>query len=242
MSTDCSFISVIIPVYNGSKWIDECLQSVISQTFQDKFQVCIYNDGSQDDSIKIIEKWRTAMLERDIEFCINGHDHLPKGVGYAKNRAVEMSVGKFLCFLDIDDIMDKNRLQRQYQTALSQKNVIIGARFHRKPEGSTKRYTKWANNLSQDKLITQIYTSHGPTVIMPTWFCSREVYDQVGGFDEGGQGVPEDLIFFYKHLELGGSVMRVDEDLLMYRYHQTSATFSVQEYVLNFYLCLTLLV
>lgn len=39
--------SVIIPVYNGSKWIDECLQSVVSQTFQDKFQVCIYNDGSQ---------------------------------------------------------------------------------------------------------------------------------------------------------------------------------------------------
>ena len=33
----------------------------------------------KDDSIKIIEKWRTAMLERDIEFCINGHDHLPKG-------------------------------------------------------------------------------------------------------------------------------------------------------------------
>jgi hypothetical protein len=41
------FQSVIIPVYNGSKWIDACLQSVVSQTFQDKFQVCIYNDGSQ---------------------------------------------------------------------------------------------------------------------------------------------------------------------------------------------------
>ena len=33
----------------------------------------------------------------------------------------------------------------------------------------------------------QIYTSHGPTVIMPTWFCKREIFDTVGGFDEGGK-------------------------------------------------------
>ncbi|KAJ8318941.1 hypothetical protein KUTeg_004032 [Tegillarca granosa] len=50
---------------------------------------------------------------------------------------------------------------------------------------------------------------------MPTWFCSRDVYKNVGGFDEGGKGVPEDLIFFYKHLELGGSLLKVEADLLM---------------------------
>ncbi|CAG2235945.1 UDP-GlcNAc:betaGal beta-1,3-N-acetylglucosaminyltransferase-like protein 1 [Mytilus edulis] len=168
--------TIIIPVYNGSRWIDECFQSIANQTYKTKFQVSVYNDGSK------------------------------------------------------DDVMNKDRALKQYQIlAQSQNNVIVGCRLHREPVGSTERYTRWANNLPQGKLMTQIYTSHGPTVIMPTWFCSRSVFDKVGGFDEGGKGVPEDLIFFYKHLNLGGTVMRIDEDLLMYRYHQTSATFSVKE-------------
>lgn len=69
----------------------------------------------------------------------------------------------------------------------------------------------------------QIYTSHGPTIIMPTWFCAREAYESVGKFSEDGRGTPEDLIFFYRHLDLGGRVIRVEEDLLMYRYHSVRA-------------------
>lgn len=65
---------------------------------------------------------------------------------------------------------------------------------------------------------------------MPTWFCHRKVYERVEeGFDEHGKGVPEDLIFFYKHLDLGGSVIRTDESLVIYRYHPNATTFSVTE-------------
>lgn len=167
------------------------------------------------------------MSDRNIDLLVISHELSPRGVGYARNRAVEKSSGKFLCFLDVDDVMHQDRLTKQYHAALSFDNMIVGSRFHREPEGSTERFTKWANEIPHDKLMTQIYTSHGPTVIMPTWFCSRDVFDKVGGFDEGGRGVPEDLIFFYKHLDLGGTVMRIDEDLMMYRYHETSATFSV---------------
>ncbi|XP_028273565.1 queuosine-tRNA galactosyltransferase isoform X2 [Parambassis ranga] len=73
------------------------------------------------------------------------------------------------------------------------------------------------------------YTSHGPTVVMPTWFCSRKWYLKVGPFDEGGKGVPEDLLFFYRSLRQGGSLFRVDECLLVYRYHEKAATHSVTE-------------
>ncbi|XP_070417382.1 queuosine-tRNA galactosyltransferase isoform X20 [Equus przewalskii] len=76
---------------------------------------------------------------------------------------------------------------------------------------------------------TSVFTSHGPTVVMPTWFCSREWFSHVGPFDEGGQGVPEDLLFFYSHLRKGGGVVRVDQSLLIYRYHPKAATHSVLE-------------
>ncbi|XP_010352683.1 UDP-GlcNAc:betaGal beta-1,3-N-acetylglucosaminyltransferase-like protein 1 isoform X2 [Rhinopithecus roxellana] len=64
---------------------------------------------------------------------------------------------------------------------------------------------------------------------MPTWFCSRAWFSHVGPFDEGGQGVPEDLLFFYEHLRKGGGVIRVDQSLLLYRYHLRAATHSVLE-------------
>ncbi|XP_054545562.1 UDP-GlcNAc:betaGal beta-1,3-N-acetylglucosaminyltransferase-like protein 1 isoform X3 [Talpa occidentalis] len=64
---------------------------------------------------------------------------------------------------------------------------------------------------------------------MPTWFCSRAWFSHVGPFDEGGQGVPEDLLFFYDHLRKGGGAVRVDQSLLLYRYHPHAATRSVLE-------------
>ncbi|XP_078081553.1 queuosine-tRNA galactosyltransferase isoform X4 [Mustelus asterias] len=77
--------------------------------------------------------------------------------------------------------------------------------------------------------VNKVFTSHGPTVIMPTWFCSREWFDRIGMFDEGGKGVPEDLLFFYENLRKGGGIFRVDHCLLLYRYHSEAATHAVLE-------------
>lgn len=222
-------VSIIIPVYNGDKWIDDCLRSVENQNFNGKLEVSIFNDGSTDDTLSKLEEWRENLRKKSISVTIGGHSSNPRGVGYAKNQAVEQSSGVYLCFQDIDDVMSPDRVSKQHQAAGSEQNSIIGNKFHREPEGSTERFTKWANTLSQDQLYSQIYTSHGPTLIMPTWFCHRSVYNKAGGFSEGGKGVPEDLIFFLRHLELGGGLCRVDADLLMYRYHPGATTFSIHE-------------
>lgn len=222
-------VSIIIPVYNGDKWIDDCLRSVETQNFNGKLEVSIFNDGSTDGTLSKLEEWRETLREKSISVTIGGHTSNPRGVGYAKNQAVEQSSGVYLCFQDIDDVMSPDRVSKQYQAARSEQNSIIGSKFHREPEGSTERFTKWANTLSQDQLYSQIYMSHGPTLIMPTWFCHRSVYNKAGGFSEGGKGVPEDLIFFLRHLELGGGLCRVDADLLMYRYHPGATTFSIHE-------------
>jgi hypothetical protein len=54
---------------------------------------------------------------------------------------------------------------------------------------------------------------------------------RVGGFSEEGKGTPEDLIFFYSHLDKGGKLCKVPECLLVYRYHQDATTFSIHECV-----------
>ncbi|EEC03387.1 glycosyltransferase, putative, partial [Ixodes scapularis] len=223
--------SIITPLYNGERWIDQCFDSVLAQNFGETLEISVYDDSSTDGSPQLLQSWKPKLEARGIRVCISSgaSSDPPKGVGFAKNRAVRQSCGKYLCFLDIDDIMHPDRIQKQYEAATRSPPNIVGSRFHRLPEGSTERYSSWANLLGHEKLEVQVFTSHGPTVIMPTWFCSRQVFEAVGGFDERGKGIPEDLIFFYRHLDLGGRVVRVDCDLLTYRYHPQQTTFSISE-------------
>ncbi|RWS11610.1 UDP-GlcNAc:betaGal beta-1:3-N-acetylglucosaminyltransferase-like protein 1 isoform X2 [Dinothrombium tinctorium] len=227
-------VSIIVPVYNAEKWLKQCLDSISEQQFDCRLQVSIFDDSSADSSPKIIQNWIDSLnADSKIKVIFSRQTSgEPKGCGFAKNIAVRQSNSQYLCFLDSDDVMAANRVRTLFEIAVkydSHKNLLIGSRFHRLPEDSTKRFTKWANSLSEYQLYTQIYTANGPTLLMPTWFCSRRVFDTLDGFDEGGKGVAEDLIFFYKHLDCGGKLMKIDEDLLMYRYHPQQTTFSVSE-------------
>lgn len=82
-----------------------------------------------------------------------------------------------------------------------------------------------------DKIRSQVYTSHGPTLVAPTWFISRALFDKVGGFrTDVSCGFPEDLEFFYKCLDFPECIFdKVDDDIVMYRYHKNCASHSVQE-------------
>ncbi|XP_041473163.1 UDP-GlcNAc:betaGal beta-1,3-N-acetylglucosaminyltransferase-like protein 1 isoform X2 [Lytechinus variegatus] len=220
-------VSIIMPVHNGEPWLTECLESVVSQTFNGSMELSVYNDASTDMTASILEGFKSKMEKAGISMLINGHNGTPVGVGAARNRAIGASGGQFLCFLDADDVMDSRRIEMQLAAAVSRPNAIVGCQFRRLPVDSTPRFTDWCNRLEQEQLYTQAYTSHGPTVAMPTWFCSREVFDKIGKFDESGKGTPEDLIFFMAHLKSGGELYRVNEVLMMYRYHPGATTHSV---------------
>nr|XP_051694793.1 UDP-GlcNAc:betaGal beta-1,3-N-acetylglucosaminyltransferase-like protein 1 isoform X5 [Oryctolagus cuniculus] len=222
--------SIILPVYNAEPWLDECLSSVLQQDFEGALELSVFNDASQDKSMTIIEKWKEKLEESGILVVVGGHSSSsPRGVGYSKNQAIAQSSGSYLCFLDSDDVMMPQRVRLQHEAAAQHPTSIIGCQVRREPPNSTERYTRWVNQLAPDQLLTQVFTSHGPTVIMPTWFCSRAWFSHVGPFEEGGQGEPEDLLFFYQHLRKGGGVVRVDQSLLLYRYHPQAVTHSILE-------------
>lgn len=227
-------ISIIIPIYNGEKWIDKCMHSIATQTLLGtdiKLELAIYNDGSKDGTENLLRKWKVYFTTHGVSF-VSSRGSISKGVGFAKNQAVRISTGKFLCFQDIDDVMHPDRLRLQWEAARLNLNAIIGSKIRRVPINSTPRFVRWANNLSKDQLKLQIYTSNGPTLLMPTWFCHRSVYNNVGHFDDTGHGTPEDLIFFYHHIDTGGDLYRVDEELLVYTYHEGATTFSVKREII----------
>lgn len=96
-------VSIITPCYNAEKYLEETIQSVLHQTFQD-WEWIITDDGSKDNSIQIIEKYNDPRIIL-IKAEKNG------GAGYARNLSLERATGRFITFLDADDVWDTNFLE-----------------------------------------------------------------------------------------------------------------------------------
>ena len=93
-----NLVSVIIPIYNREKYIEECLQSVFNQTYQN-FEIIIVDDGSTDNSYKICKN--IAQKDKRIKLFTANHD----GVSAARNIALDNLSGEFVFFLDSDDVI-----------------------------------------------------------------------------------------------------------------------------------------
>ena len=111
---DCPAISVIIPLYNTEKYIGECLDSLLAQTFQN-FEVIVVDDCSTDSSPAIVEKYAPKFNGR-LKFV-----HMEKksdGGGYLpRNKGVELSCGKYIFFLDSDDTVTSTAFEELYELA-----------------------------------------------------------------------------------------------------------------------------
>ncbi len=110
-------ISIIIPCYNSSSYIKECLDSIKEQSFTD-FEVIIVNDGSTDDSEEIIQK----NIQNDPRFRLI--NQVNQGVSSARNLGLELSLAETICFIDIDDKISSDYLYVLYEEYKLKKNHI----------------------------------------------------------------------------------------------------------------------
>lgn len=110
-------IDILIPTYNGSKYISETIKSILSQSFK-KFKIIICDDASKDNTINVIKKIKDKRIEI--------HQH-QENVGYSKNleRGRQYVTGDFLYLMGQDDILGSNALQNTYKAF--QKSPNIGA-------------------------------------------------------------------------------------------------------------------
>ena len=100
-------ISVIIPVYNAEKYLDKTLQSIFEQT-SGKFEVVLVDDCSKDSSAKIIEKYQAEHPE--IVYHLQEKN---MGAAVARNTALELAQGRYVAFLDSDDIWKADKTEKQ---------------------------------------------------------------------------------------------------------------------------------
>ena len=112
-------VSVIVPVYNVEKFIDKCLNSLVNQTLKE-IEIIVVNDGSPDNNQKIIDEYVKKYPDKIKSFIKeNG------GQGSARNMGIEKAVGEYISFVDSDDWLDLDTLEKMYFLAKKDKSDIV---------------------------------------------------------------------------------------------------------------------
>lgn len=105
MKIDSVKVSIIVPVFQSVEKLDRCIESVVSQKFTN-WELLLFDDGSSDGSFELCLNWS----KRDGR--IKAFHHTNHGVGYTRNTGIEISEGKYILFLDSDDEIRKDALER----------------------------------------------------------------------------------------------------------------------------------
>ena len=103
-------ITVIIPVYNVEKYIDNMLKSICGQTYQN-LDLLLIDDGSTDNSLEVCRKWEKK------DQRIRVYEQENQGVSRTRNRGIQLAEGKYVMFLDADDWIEPNMLECLYELA-----------------------------------------------------------------------------------------------------------------------------
>lgn len=211
--------SIIIPVYNAENKVSKCLNSVCSQSFED-YEVILIDDGSTDNSLSILYKIRDCNPRRSIRVFTQQN----VGAGRARNRGIELAVGEYLVFVDSDDYIESNYLEKINKTIEAENSDVVFIDIVRENEDGIKlRYERMSDfsKLNKDQLIRQQMTGKMP------WGGCRKVprADIVKNNDikYGSIKVGEESIYSYRVLEKASSISFQPEAI----YHYVEATDSL---------------
>lgn len=155
-------ISVLLPIYNGEKFLDEALQSLANQTFRD-FEVIAINDHSTDNSTSIVHAW----VEKDTRFRLFENTG-PNGLPNALNFGLQHATGEFVARMDQDDICRPDRFAKEIDFLDRHSDIgLVGSGYQ--PFGLNKKLTPiYHPHRSTDiawKFITNTRFAH-PTVML----------------------------------------------------------------------------
>lgn len=137
-------VSVIIPVYNVEKYIEQCIESVVNQTLED-IEIIIVNDGTKDNSMKKIEKY---LLDSRIR-VINKENG---GLSSARNVGLKIAKGEYVSFIDSDDFIELTMLEELYNNSEKADIVFSDIIFYdNKTESKKYSETKLSFEKNLDK-------------------------------------------------------------------------------------------
>jgi len=172
-------VSVIVPIFNGSRYVGNLFSTLAHQIFTD-FEVIIVDDGSSDDTLQQIQKEIEAFKHLNVRLIPSPH----QGLAATRNIGIRSSVGNYLTFLDCDDSWRDNKLKSQVEFIAKSECVAVFSKVNLLSIDGLISLSQYNNQRITDSpldLITRKFIVYGGgSNIM----CKREIFNEVGFFDE----------------------------------------------------------
>jgi len=213
-------VSVIIPIYNGAPYIDQCMNCILGQTLRDIEVICV-DDCSTDSTGVMLDAWAAEYPSLKVI-------HLPEnhGAGGARNVGIAEAKGEYIGFMDCDDVIDRTMYEKLYTASIPDVDIVDCAYYEERSGNTVLAFTKdVCGNLNDDRrahlvtgvgyAVTKIFRREllqGTDLLPPIKIREGVIY--------------EDLDFLIATLLRATKVASVEEVLYVYKHYATSSTFS----------------
>lgn len=202
-------VSIIVPIYNAEKYLEECIDSIRNQTYSN-IQIILINDGSTDNSWKICQK-----LER-IDNRIIAITQANGGVSVARNKGLELADGKWIMFVDPDDILSLNIVDTLLCNVSDKIDIIACSCY-----GFDKNIKETANFFDKTRVFSTDKTDLYLQLINPLYGQTGDIFTAIGV--PWGKLYSKSFIKAY-HLQFDSSLRRMQDNIFnMYAFYYSKS-------------------
>lgn len=172
-------VSILIPSYNAEQWIVETIESALSQTWNNK-EIIIVDDGSTDETLQIAKKFESTLVK-----VISQEN---RGANVARNKALEFAQGDYIQWLDADDVLSPDKVEKQMMAKNDGANTQVlltsswGKFYYRRKNAIFSPTNLWCDLDPIEWLIIKF--NDGVWMNPATWLVSRELTELAGPWDE----------------------------------------------------------
>jgi glycosyltransferase involved in cell wall biosynthesis len=200
LSSNLKIVSLVLPIYNGEKFLRESLNSILNQTFRN-FELIIVDDGSTDKSMDILN----GCKDNRIRLIINKEN---KGSVYSYNLAIKKAEGKYIAICTQDDIFHPKRIEKEFGYLEKNKNIFLvgsSAIYIDEKGREIKKFRKYENS----KLLGWRLRKSNSIIFPSIMFRNKKViFDKFCEYN-----------LYYKLLKRGEKLINLPDFLVKYRVH-----------------------
>ena len=210
MEKNKELVSVIIPIYNVEKYLKQCIESIINQTYKNIYIILI-DDGSTDESKKIMEEFEKK------EKRISSYYQDNKGAPAARNLGIENSKGKYIMLFDSDDILEKSAIEKMVNIIERDKSDLVIGNFVR-VDNENKKIIKINHEWDDEKIIEE-NIRYNALVLNPLpgnkLFRAQTIKQNKIRFDN--VKIAQDLNFYLKFVMVCHRITLINDMIFRYR-------------------------
>lgn len=168
MKVQYPLVSIILNCYNGQRFLNPCVKSVINQSYKN-WELIFWNNNSTDNSLKLIKKFHDKRIKIFNSKSFNSLYH-------SRNLALNKCKGKYICFIDIDDLWLKDKLLSQMKVISKNTSIkIIYTNYYVKFENKKKKYVKFSKKLKSGFITKDLLRNYDVAIL--TTLLDKKIFD-----------------------------------------------------------------